>query len=182
MASLSNRCSVQWGGEVFVGPSDNLGSDGAAATWRWNVNTFRLSAAPPHICLHPSPHLPSCLSRALRRPRSPHIIASSITPHSSKPRPPTRIRRSSHTREDFFFFYRSFMMMLLLHFASFSFPPVKLLSSSFCSSATYSSPGALFIMSVHWFPILWNRQGLASICRPFHPPSTGATGRDGRAC
>lgn len=137
-------------------------------------------AAPPHICLHPSPHLPSCLSSALRCPRSPHIIVSPITPHSSEPRPLTRIRRSSRTREDFFFFRHSFPM-LLLHFFSFSLPPVKLLSL-LCSPASYSSLAALFIMSVHWFPILWNREGLASICRPFHPPSTGAMDRDGRAC
>lgn len=171
---------MQWGGEVFVGPSDNLGSDGAAATWRWNVNTFRLSAASPHICLHPSPHLPSCLSPAV--PALP-----TLSPPPSRRIPPNPGRRQESDgrltpEKTFFFYYRSFMMMLLLHFASFSFPPVKLLSSSFCSSATYSSPGALFIMSVHWFPILWNRQGLASICRPFHPPSTGATDRDGRAC
>lgn len=64
---------------------------------------------------------------------------------------------------------------------SFSFRPVKLLSSAFCSSTTYYFLGALFIMSVYWVFILWNTEGLASICRPFQPPSTGAVDRGGRA-
>lgn len=79
MGSLSNRCSAQWGGEVFVRPSDSLGLDGAAATWRWNVNTLRLSAAPPHICLHPS--IPS--SPIMPLPGAPLVARSS--PHTIAP-------------------------------------------------------------------------------------------------
>lgn len=45
--------AVGGGGGVSVGPSDNLCTDSTAATWRWNVNTFRLSGS-SHICLHPS--------------------------------------------------------------------------------------------------------------------------------
>lgn len=108
------------------GRSDNLGSD-RAATWRWNVNTVRVSAAPPHICLHPS----RGLSPTLRHPHFLHTIVSSITAHSSEPGPLTRIRRSSCTQENVFLFFFSYLRpMLFLHF-SFSFPPVELLFSLF---------------------------------------------------
>lgn len=150
---------------LFVGPSDNLGSDGAPATWRWNVNTIPPSAAPPHICLHPSP----CLSPAL-----PQLSPPSIAAHSSEPVPLTRIRCSSRTREDVGVFFSSSSTYsrptLLSRCLSFSFPPVKPLFPSFCSTSTYSSPGALFIMSVHWFPILMEQRGLSIDMQTF-PPS-----------
>lgn len=156
-------------GEVFVGPSDKPGLRRCCS----NMEVERK-------------HCPTCLLRRLlsasihpiishhasaRRfavPALPTLSPSSITFLQTWAADKNQTVVSHPRRHFFVFLYHSFTM-LLLHFFSFSFPAVELLSYSLCSSATYSSAGALFIMSVHWFPILWERRGLSINMQTFPP-------------
>lgn len=134
---LSNRCS---GGRrrrgVFVGPSDNLCTDSTAATCRWNVNTFWLSGS-SHICLHPS----TCPDPALHHPRF-----SFLSPLLS-----LRIPLNPNSWQN--------QMVLLRRLRRFICPPC---GTAFAFLLAFFSPffrsWPLFIMSLHWFSILWNRE------------------------